>query len=292
MSNLIKNWNDRSIRIRSDRYVSLTDMAQATGKNLGHWLENKATHSYLDVMSSKIGIPTMAQNQGFQALVEIRKGGDVTKSGTWGHPKVAIRFAQWCSDEFAVQVDIWTDELMTTGKVELARQQQAIAPSVPQDYIEALEAHLKSEKEKKLLAAANEQLEQEKQVLQLAIAEAKPKAEFYDIYVSADGWLTGEQISKQLSVSNRKMFEILRGAKIIYQRSNGRNFPCQKWVDQGLATMRETRCTGNVMRFNLVFSHKSVMQIFDLLQDKGLIPRNRDYQLRFEFDEPKQMKRA
>jgi len=130
MTNLIKSWNDRAIRIRSDRYVSLTDMAQASGKNLGHWLENKATHSYLDVMSNRIGIPTMAQNQGFQALIEIRKGGDVSNSGTWGHPKISIRFAQWCSDEFAVWVDEQIDELMTTGSVAIAqpKTQSAIAP--------------------------------------------------------------------------------------------------------------------------------------------------------------------
>ena len=129
MSNLIKSWNSKTIRIRSDRYVSLTDMAQASGKNLGHWLENKTTHSYLGVMSNKIGIPTMAQNQGFQALIEIRKGGDVSNSGTWGHPKVSIRFAQWCNDEFAAWVDEQIDELMTTGSVSItAKPQASLAP--------------------------------------------------------------------------------------------------------------------------------------------------------------------
>lgn len=64
----------------------------------------------------------MAQNQDFQALVEIRKGGDVSRTGTWGHPKVAIRFAQWCSDDFAIQVDTWIEELLTTGKVEITQK--------------------------------------------------------------------------------------------------------------------------------------------------------------------------
>ena len=130
MNNIIRNWNNRTIRIRDDRYVSLTDMAQATGKNLGHWLENKATHSYLAVMATKVGIPTMAQNQGFRALVETRKGGDVSNSGTWAHPKVAIRFAQWCNDEFAVWVDDQIDELMTTGSVSIAAKApiQSLAP--------------------------------------------------------------------------------------------------------------------------------------------------------------------
>ena len=250
MSNLIKSWNDRNIRIRGDRYVSLTDMAQASGKQFSGWNRLESTKSYLATLSRSMQIS-------IDVLVQAKTTGLNEDRGTWGHPKVAIRFAQWCSDEFAVQVDIWTDELITTGKVELAPQQQPTAPSLPQEY------------------------------------EAKPKVDFYEVYVSADGWITGELIAKQLSVSNRKMFDILRSEKIIYRRTEGgRNYPCQKWVDKGLATMRETRCSDNVMRFNLVFSHKSVMQIFDLLQDKGLIPKNRDFQLRFELDEPKQMKRA
>ena len=164
--------------------------------------------------------------------------------------------------------------------------------AIPSTKAEALRLAADLEDQLEAEKLVTQQLLQEKQVLQLAIAESKPKAEFYDIYVSRDGWLTGEQIAKQLSVSTRKMFDILRSEKVIYQRANGRNYPCQKWVDKGLATMRETLCTGNVMRHNLVFSHRAIMQIFDLLQDKGLIPKNRDYQLRFELDELKQMKRA
>lgn len=117
MNNLLKTWNDRAIRIRSDRYVSLTDMATATGREFKHWNENKGTKSYLEVLSSKVGIPT-------SDLVQVKKGGTWEDQGTWGHPKVAIRFAQWCNDEFAVQVDCWMDELMTTGKVELTSSQQ------------------------------------------------------------------------------------------------------------------------------------------------------------------------
>jgi hypothetical protein len=47
MSNLIKNWNDRAIRIRSDRYVSLTDMAQATGECINDFLQQPRTLSVI-----------------------------------------------------------------------------------------------------------------------------------------------------------------------------------------------------------------------------------------------------
>jgi prophage antirepressor-like protein len=178
-----------------------------------------------------------------------------------------------------------------TGKYEVIPSQPAIALLLPQNFIEALESLIKSEKEKLMLTEANQLLLEEKQVLQLAIADSKPKAEFYDIYVSADGWLTGEQIAKQLSVSTRKMFDILRKEKVIYARS-GRNFPCADWVDKKWATMRPVRCHDEIVRSNLVFSHKVIMQIFDLLQEDGLIEKNRNYQLHFVVDEIKPMKRA
>ena len=103
--NFIKSWNDRQIRIREDRYVCLTDMAQAVGKLFGDWSRLKSTKSYLTTLSGVIRVPVTQ-------LVQIKQGGTPDEQGTWGHPKVAIRFAQWCSDEFALQVDFWVDELI------------------------------------------------------------------------------------------------------------------------------------------------------------------------------------
>lgn len=113
MNILARSFNDRLIRIRqSDRYVSGTDMAQACGKLFGHWNTLKSTTEYLQALESVIGIP-------ITELVQVLQGGVPENQGTWLHPKVALRFAQWCSAKFAVQVDCWIDELLTTGKVEL-----------------------------------------------------------------------------------------------------------------------------------------------------------------------------
>jgi prophage antirepressor-like protein len=193
----------------------------------------------------------------------------------------AKEFKRWVTHEVLPAI-------RKTGKYEIKSQ---FTPSLPQDYEEAVVALLGQIREKKALAAANQQLEQEKQELTTAIAIVKPKAEFYDIYVSRDGWLTGEQIAKQLSVSTRKMFDVLRGEKVIYYRS-GKNFPCADWVNKGWATMRPVRCHDEIMRNNLVFSHKVIMQIFDLLQNKGLIDKDRQYNIHFQTDEPRRLKMA
>jgi hemerythrin len=114
----IKEFNGATIRVRtSDRYHCLTDMAKAAGKLFADWQRLKTTKSYLDTLSRIMGIPIIQ-------LIEVNVGNLGSGSGTYGHPKVAIRFAQWCSDEFAVQVDTWIEELLLTGKVELNQNQQ------------------------------------------------------------------------------------------------------------------------------------------------------------------------
>jgi prophage antirepressor-like protein len=66
-----------------------------------------------------------------------------------------------------------------TGKYEV-NPQLAIAPTMPQNYIEALEAHLQSEKEKLVLTAANQKLIEANQSLQSEVEVLEPKAIVYD----------------------------------------------------------------------------------------------------------------
>lgn len=109
VSSIIKSYNGRSIRVNpNDRYVCLTDMAAASGKRLNNWIQTDKAKSYIETLSVVTGKPV-------SALLSVTHG-----NLTWAHPKVAIRFAQWCSDEFAVQVDFWIDELVTTGSVSIA----------------------------------------------------------------------------------------------------------------------------------------------------------------------------
>jgi KilA-N domain len=84
-------------------------MATASGKRLSSWTQLDKANSYLQTLSAITGIPVIN-------LLVVGEG----NQPTWGHPKVALRFAQWCSDELAVQVDTWIDELLTTGSVSIA----------------------------------------------------------------------------------------------------------------------------------------------------------------------------
>ena len=93
--NLIKHsYNGAIVSQDSDSYVSLTDMAKASGKKVNDYLRLGTTEDYFSEFSTDTGIPV-------SALVKTFKGGS-GKQGTWAHPEIAIDFAQWCSSKFKV----------------------------------------------------------------------------------------------------------------------------------------------------------------------------------------------
>ncbi|MBW4666456.1 MAG: KilA-N domain-containing protein [Cyanomargarita calcarea GSE-NOS-MK-12-04C] len=114
MNIIPRNWNGRTIRQREDGYWSATDMCQACGKLWGDWSRLSSTKEYLKVLQNK----HYADSHNGQ-LIDSSVGGTPETTGTWVYRKVALRLAQWLSPEFAVQVDEWVEELLTTGKVEL-----------------------------------------------------------------------------------------------------------------------------------------------------------------------------
>lgn len=81
---LVKSYKGKNIRVNPvDRYTCLTDMADASNKRLGNWVQLDKTNSYLQTLSAVTGIPVTN-------LLIVGKG----NQPTWGHPKVALRFAQ------------------------------------------------------------------------------------------------------------------------------------------------------------------------------------------------------
>ena len=100
-------------------WVSLTDMAKASGKLLGHWNELNATKEFLSALESDIGM----------TISETIKGGIPSKQGTWAIEEVAIEFAGWCSVHFKIWMLRQIKTLMTQGYVALPQTQQPKLPA-------------------------------------------------------------------------------------------------------------------------------------------------------------------
>jgi prophage antirepressor-like protein len=172
-----------------------------------------------------------------------------------------------------------------TGKYEIAPSQ----PALPQTFSEALRLAADLEDQKQKLMAEN-------QALQIEVQTLEPKADRYDLILATDGWMTGEEIVKQLNIpkfSVRKLYDILRKEKVLFKRpSDGTNLPYASWQNEGLATIRDGQCFDGRMRFSPAFSWKGLDRILDLLRKHQVIPKDKQYRFNFDSDKIVAMKRA
>jgi hypothetical protein len=117
MTNLtVFDFGNKGIRFerRGDRmWVSLTDMAKATGKQVNDYTRSKSATLFIEEFESVTGIP----------VTETVQGGNPEKQGTWAIEEVAIDFAAWCSVGFRIWVSQQIRTLMSEGTVSLAPEQ-------------------------------------------------------------------------------------------------------------------------------------------------------------------------
>jgi hypothetical protein len=75
------------------------------GKRVDHWLTNQETKDYIEALCS---LSHTCKNRYLKtSRATLANGG-----GTWLHPKLAVRFAQWLDPKFAVWCDLQIDNLL------------------------------------------------------------------------------------------------------------------------------------------------------------------------------------
>ncbi|OWY37658.1 DNA-binding protein [Xenophilus sp. AP218F] len=101
MTKLIQaDFNGQAIQFTADGWFCATTAAEKYGKAPNDWLRLPETAKYLEALERKYGeIPYLKTKRG--------QGG-----GTWLHPKLAVRFAQWLDMDFAIWCDEQIDALM------------------------------------------------------------------------------------------------------------------------------------------------------------------------------------
>lgn len=90
----------QSVQFDRDGWFNATVAAARFGKNPAEWLRLPTTRQYLAGLERKYGkIPHLKARRG-------------NNGGTWLHPKLAVRFAQWLDIDFAIWCDEQIDSLI------------------------------------------------------------------------------------------------------------------------------------------------------------------------------------
>lgn len=92
-------YQGKPVTFDEDGWFNATVVAQRFGKRPVDWLKLPETRRYVNALSSKSKVKK-------SHFARTARGGAPGTAGTWLHPKLAVRFAQWLDVDFA----IWCDE--------------------------------------------------------------------------------------------------------------------------------------------------------------------------------------
>ena len=102
-----------------DGYINATKLSNAHKLKTGQrrepseWLGNQRTKETLNHLSGSTGIPV-------DLLIQKITTGSNINRGTYIHPKLAVRYGMWLSDDFGFLVEQWVEDWLTTGRNPLA----------------------------------------------------------------------------------------------------------------------------------------------------------------------------
>lgn len=96
-------------------WFNATEAAKRFDKRPIDWLRLPETEKYISAMCRKSKVR-------LSHFVKTRRGGSTSTRGTWLHPKLAVRFAQWLDVDFAVWCDETIDQIIRTQSAPPAIQ--------------------------------------------------------------------------------------------------------------------------------------------------------------------------
>lgn len=111
----VRVYNAHSIQRReSDGFVNATSMASACGKLWNNYSNTQRAKDYIDALSLSLTTSiTGSAAMESPTVIDCHIGG--AHRGTWIHPRLAIDFARWLNPKFAVWMDGWFLESVSSG---------------------------------------------------------------------------------------------------------------------------------------------------------------------------------
>ncbi len=102
------NYNGQPVRFNGDGWLHATEIAERFGKRANDWASLPSTGSYIEALARNLN----TGKSGISSSSDFIKTKRGKHGGTWLHPKLAVAFARWLSDDFAVWCDMQIDGLL------------------------------------------------------------------------------------------------------------------------------------------------------------------------------------
>lgn len=102
---VIREYQGHPITYRDDGWFNATEAAAKFGKRPVDWLRLPDTDNYIGALCRQLRSEKIS-------LLKVIRGGRNRADGTWLHPKLAVAFARWLDDDFAVWCDFQIDALI------------------------------------------------------------------------------------------------------------------------------------------------------------------------------------
>ncbi len=118
---VILKYEGHPITYQQDGWFNATEAAAPFGKRPGDWQKLPSTDNYIGALCRQLRREKIS-------LLKVIRGGRNCPDGTWFHPKLAVAFARWLDDDFAVWCDLQIDALIR-GNQDWTLQRHAAAAS-------------------------------------------------------------------------------------------------------------------------------------------------------------------
>lgn len=119
------DYQGQAVTFNANGWINATIAAARFDKAPNNWLRLGSTEEYIEKLAGRMNESNTGKSR--ITLVTTRRG-NTANSGTWLHPKLAVKFARWLSVDFEIWCDEQIDALVRGDQAnwQQARQQSAV----------------------------------------------------------------------------------------------------------------------------------------------------------------------